>query len=171
MNIIRLKNRALSKLLSVFPPLARHFIDSYSPLESTDIPWSPVKLPLHKSRLALITTSGVHHRDQKPFDMNDKTGDPSFRTIDSSCNVSDLMITHDYYDHSDAEKDINIVFPIERLRELRQRRVIGELAHSHYAFMGHISEGHIHTLVNNSAPEVIEKLEQDNVDAVLLTPA
>jgi len=171
MNIKRLKNRALSKLLSVFPPLAGYFIDSYSPYESTDIPWSSVKRPLNRSRLALITTSGVHHKDQKPFDMNDKSGDPSFRTIDSSCNVSDLLITHDYYNHSDAEKDINIVFPIERLRELHKKGVIGDIANSHYAFMGHISDRHVQTLINKSSPEVIIKLKQDNVDVVLLTPA
>ena len=171
MNIKRLQHRALSKLISVFPPLARLFINSFSPHESIDIPWTPVTLPLNKSRLALITTSGVHHREQTPFDMNDKTGDPSFRTIDSSWDVSELTITHDYYDHSDAEKDINIVFPIERLRELHKLGLIGELANSHYAFMGHISDGHVQTLINTYVPEVIKELKEDNVDAVLLTPA
>jgi D-proline reductase (dithiol) PrdB len=120
--------------------------------------------------VALVTTAGVHHRDQPPFDMRNPDGDPSFRAIDGSHPVSDLMITHDYYDHRDADKDINIVFPIQRLRELEKEGVIGGIASTHYGFMGHILGEHVQTLVNRSAPQVARKLKEDGVDVVLLTP-
>jgi D-proline reductase (dithiol) PrdB len=120
--------------------------------------------------VAIVTTAGVHHRDQPPFDMHDREGDPSFRVIDAFRPVSDLMITHDYYDHSDADQDINIVFPVERLKELEREGVIGQAARFHYAFMGHIVGRHIETLVNESAPDVTGKLKADAIDIVLLTP-
>ena len=118
----------------------------------------------------MVTTSGVHQVDQRPFDMQVPHGDPSFRVIDGNRPISDLMITHDYYDHTDAEKDINIVFPIERLKELAADGVLGSVARYHYGFMGHITGRHIHTLVHRSAPEVARRLKEAGVDVVLLTP-
>lgn len=169
-SILRLKNRAIAKVITRFPSLAKVFIDSYKPWESGDIPWTPVMKRLHDSKVAIVTTAGVHHKDQMPFDMNDPKGDPTYRVIDVTKPLTDLMITHDYYDHSDADKDINIVFPIERLNEFEGEGIIGKAANIHYSFMGHIDGRHIYTLINKSAPEVSERLKADGVDVVLLTP-
>jgi D-proline reductase (dithiol) PrdB len=171
-NLTSLKNKIIAKVITRFPSLSKRFVNAYKPREcSGDVPWTPVRKALHNCRVALVTTSGVHHKDQKPFDMADKDGDPTFRTIDLRRPLSDLMITHDYYDHSDAEKDINIVFPVERLREFEKEGIIGKLAETAYAFMGHIDKHHIDTLVNKSAPEIVKKLKTDHVDVVFLTPA
>jgi D-proline reductase (dithiol) PrdB len=171
-NLASLKNKIIAKVITRFPSMSKRFIDAYKPREcSGDVPWTPLKKALHNCRVALVSTCGVHHRDQKPFDMADKEGDPTFRVIDLKKPVSDLMITHDYYDHSDADKDINIVFPVERLREFEKEGIIGKLADTAYGFMGHIDGHHIDTLVNKSAPEIAGKLRADNVDVVFLTPA
>jgi D-proline reductase (dithiol) PrdB len=166
-----LKNQAIAKVTTRFPSLAEKFIDGFSPVEPLGgVPWCPPKRPLAQSKVALVTTAGVHHRDQRPFDMKDPDGDPSFRVIDASSPLRDLMVTHDYYDHSDADRDINIVFPIERLWELEKEGLIGEVARTHYGFMGHILGRHIQTLLNLSAPEAAKRLKLDDVDIVLLTP-
>jgi D-proline reductase (dithiol) PrdB len=170
MRLIRLKNRLISKVTTRFPSLAKRFINSYDPWESEDIPWTPVTKSLAESKVAIVTTAGVHHKDQTPFDMRDPDGDPSYRVIDLQKALSSLMITHDYYNHSDADHDINIVFPIQRLQEFEKERIIGRVANIHYGFMGHITGGHILTLINITAPEVAVRLREDNVDAVLLTP-
>lgn len=102
--------------------------------------------------------------------MKDRDGDPSYRIIDITRPLSSVMITHDYYDHSDADRDINIVFPVERLKEFARAGFIGHVADFHYGFMGHITGKHILTLINKSAPEVADRLKKDNVDIVLLTP-
>ncbi|HVN71158.1 MAG TPA: glycine/sarcosine/betaine reductase selenoprotein B family protein [Desulfomonilia bacterium] len=166
----RLKNKFISKMISRFPSVAKHYIDAYKPWESKDIPWAPVKKPLSESRVALVTTAGVHRKDQTPFNMHDTNGDPTFRKIERDTPVSDLTITHDYYDHTDADRDINIVFPVERLRELASKGLIGSLAQSHYGFMGHITGPHIYTLSEVSAPEVASRMKKQEVDCVLLTP-
>ncbi|MEK7828304.1 MAG: selenoprotein B, partial [Deltaproteobacteria bacterium] len=62
------------------------------------------------------------------------------------------------------------VFPIDRLKELKDAGEIGGIAEINYGFMGHIDGGHIYTLINETAPGVAEKLRTQNVDAVLLTP-
>ena len=170
MSIDRLKNKLISKLISRFPPLAKRFLAAYDPQRSLDVPWTPVAKPLGRSTIAIVTTAGVHHKDQEPFDMKDREGDPSYRAIDPGRPLPDLMITHDYYDHADADKDINIVFPLERLREFEKEGFIGHVAGRHYSFMGHIVERHIPTLVNKTAPEIARALKDDHVDIVLLTP-
>ncbi|MCL1477028.1 MAG: glycine/betaine/sarcosine/D-proline family reductase selenoprotein B [Marinobacter sp.] len=168
----RLKNQFLARLATRFPGLAQRFIDGYQPQETEgEIPWVKPGKPLRQSKLALVTTSGIHHQSQSPFDMNDKDGDPSYRVIDGENLFADFQITHDYYDHTDARKDPNIIFPLDRLRELVSERVLGSLAQTHYSFMGHIDGRHIVTLVEKSAREVARKLKAEGVDLVLLTPA
>ena len=169
-NLLRLKNQVIARISSYVPSLSKRFINSYTPLESTDIPWTSITKMLSESKIAVVTTAGVHHKNQTPFDMNDRDGDPTFRVLDSTRPVSDLMITHDYYDHSDADKDINIVFPIDRLREFEAEGIIAKVADTHYGFMGHIDGGHINLLINKHAPEVAQMLKRDNIDCVLLIP-
>lgn len=168
----RFKNRLIAKVITRYPSLAQRFITAYQPWESGEaIPWTPVKKPLSDCKLAVVTTSGVHHNGQPPFDMQDSEGDPSFRVISGATIAGDFRITHDYYDHSDAEKDLNIVLPLDRLRELQEEGVVGRLADTHYSFMGHIDGRHIATLIGRTARQVVEKLRHDEVDVVLLTPA
>ena len=168
----RFKNRLIAKVITRYPSIAQCFITAYEPWESREaVPWSPPQKPLSACKLALVTTSGVHHTAQEPFDMQDSDGDPTFRMIDGATITNDYKITHDYYDHSDAEKDLNIILPLDRLRELQQEGVIDQLAETHYSFMGHIDGRHIATLIGQTAKQVVEKLKQDQVDVVLLTPA
>ena len=170
--INRFKNRLIAKMITRYPSLAQRFITAYEPWESGEaVPWAPPHKPLGECKLALVTTSGVHHSSQEPFDMQDSDGDPSFRAIDGATIGNDYKITHDYYDHSDAEKDLNIIFPLQRLKELQQEGVIGQLADTHYSFMGHIDGRHIASLIGQAAQEVVKRLKQDQVNVVLLTPA
>jgi D-proline reductase (dithiol) PrdB len=170
--LIRFKNRALAQLTTRFPALAQRFIDAYQAKESTGtIPWTKPLKSLQHAKLALVTTSGIHHQDQPHFDMNDTNGDPSYRELDGDRIFHDFKITHDYYDHSNARKDPNIVLPLDRVRELVNEGIIGSLAQTHYAFMGHIDGPHITTLIKKTAREIAQKLKEDRVDLVLLTPA
>ena len=166
----RIKNKVVAKLITRFPTLGKRLVDSYTPWESEGIPWTPVTKPLHQSRVALITTAGVHHRNQTPFNMLDPNGDPTYREIDGTKPLSDLMITHDYYDHADADRDMNIVFPLDRLKEFEKEKYIGEIADLHYSFMGHIVGPYIPVLIAKNAPEVAQKLKADGTDIALLTP-
>ncbi len=170
MNINRLKNILISKIITRFPSLAKRFVDAYEPWTSEDVPWTPVTKELKTSTISIVTTAGVHHKDQEPFNMTDRDGDPSYRVIDSRQPISSLMITHDYYDHADADKDINIVFPLERLQEFEQEGIVGRIADRHYGFMGHITGRHIPTLIEKTAREVAQMLKKDAVDIVLLVP-
>lgn len=126
-----------------------------------------VNKPLAESRVALVTSAGVHTKSQEKYDT--KIGDHTYRIIPDDIPMSELMITHGHYDQSEAEKDINCVFPLERLHELRDEGFIGSTASNHFGFMGFIPI--MAKLINESAPEVARKLKEDNVDIVILSPA
>lgn len=166
----RFKNILLAKLLTRFPTLLDRIVGKAGRVEVEGIPWAPFTKGLKNSTLALVTTAGVHLKGQKPFDMVDPNGDPSFREIPSSSPREDYTITHDYYDHADADKDLNIVFPIDRIREMISEGRIKGLAGVNYGFMGHIDGPHIETLIRKTAPEAAGRLKEEGVDAVLLTP-
>jgi len=169
--ISRLKNRGLAALATAFPALGERFAAGYRAERQDDgVPWAPVRRPLAGSTIALVTTAGVHHRDQQAYDMHDHDGDPSFRELDFERPLDSLMITHDYYDHADADRDLNVVLPVERLRELAAGGEIGAVARLGYGFMGHITGPHLETLKRRTAPEVAARLKKARVDAVLLAP-
>ena len=168
--LIRLKNKFIARLAYSTPAFAKFLTAFYTPQKSRDIPWTPIKKPLAESKIALVTTSGVHHAHQKPFDMQDSIGDSTYRWIDSETIADDYLITHDYYDHRDADKDLNIVFPVTRLKEMAADGIVGSVAGHHVSFMGHIKDTQLKYLLEGSAPEVAIRFVQDHVDAVLLTP-
>ncbi len=129
-------------------------------------PFARPKKPLKESRLALVTTGGVHLPEQPRFDIDDPAGDCSYREIPTSANG--LTWTHGYY-RPDEGSDLDAVFPLHTLRGLVEDGVVGELSGRHFSFMGAIHDPT--PLVENMAPEVAGKLVEDHVDIVLLTPS
>lgn len=163
-------SRAYGRLLTSLPALARRWGRRFDAVAGDDVPFVRLRKPLRACRIALVTTGGVHLRSQPPFDMGDSRGDPSFRAIPADTPAEQLTITHDYYDHRDAERDLNILFPLALGRELVAQGALGSLG-TGYSFMGHIEPPHVKTLLHSTAPEVARRLRQEQVDAVLLTPA
>lgn len=140
-------------------------------LSHPDTPWTPLRKAPPECTVALVTTAGVHLASDAPFDMGDRRGDPSFREIPSDTPGNLLAVTHDYYDHRDADRDVNVVFPIDRLRELSAGGEIGRPAPVHYSFMGHVTGPHVPVLRDGTSREVARRLGEAAVDLVLLSPA
>ena len=132
-------------------------------------PLTRLRKPLDRCRVAMLTSGGVSRRDAAPFDPQARN-DLRLDGIDRDTPSGFFAIHDDYYDHRDADRDINCIFPIDRLRELAAERVIGEVASRHYSgFMGRI---YVRTaVVNEAAPALARRLLDDGVDAFVLVPA
>ena len=139
-------------------------------MEFEEDPWTPLQKDLSQSRVALITTAGLHLRGDKPFVSDFKGGDPSYRVIPSDSVASDILQSHVSigFDHTAFYKDINIAFPIDRLREMVERGVIGSVAPNYYSFMGALRD--MRRVVDTTGPEVARRLKDEGVHLVLLTP-
>lgn len=86
--------------------------------------FTELKKPLSECKVAFITAGGIHKKDQKPFNTS---GDFSYRTIPFDTPSDQLMVTHGGFDNSDINKDVNAMFPIDRLHELVKEGFIGSL--------------------------------------------
>jgi len=166
----RLKNRILARVFTAFPSLAARWGKGLV-LNAGKIPWAEPRLPLRQAVVGLVTTGGVHLTTQLPFDMTDSDGDPSFRELPVDIPPESLCITHDYYDHRDAEADLNLVYPVQRLKEMQQAGALGSLHPLAYSLMGHIDGAHLRVLQEVTAVEIAKRLARAGVDYVLLVPA
>ena len=166
----RLKNRILARVFTAFPSLAARWGKGLV-MNTGEVPWVEPRLPLRQARVALVTTGGVHLKTQPPFDMTDLAGDPSFREVPVDTPDELLSITHDYYDHRDADVDLNLVFPVQRLKEIEDAGALGGLHQMAYSLMGHITEPYFRELQEKTAVEIARRLVLAGVDYVLLVPA
>jgi D-proline reductase (dithiol) PrdB len=129
-------------------------------------PFTPMKKSLLESRIGLISSCGIYHKGQPPF--NPVKNDLTFREIPKNMNPSEFRIAHNFYDSTDAKRDINCVFPIERLRELENEGFIGAFVFPAYSFMGRIFKRH--ELQDQMIPTLIQKFMESKLDALLLVP-
>ena len=139
---------------------------NFPAFEHDDAPFAPINKPLSESKLALVTTAGLHVRGDTPFTNNDQ----SYRVIPSDAPARDIVQSHTSigFDRTAFMRDINISFPVTRLNELVDRGIIGSLATNFYSFMGAIRDPS--KIVEETGPAVAKLLIDDGVDAVLLTP-
>jgi D-proline reductase (dithiol) PrdB len=132
------------------------------------VPFTPFERELAKSNIAIVTAAGVHLRDQEPFNIADEMGDLGFRIIAPDADTAQLMVTHHHYDHTDADADINVVFPLDVLRELEADKVIGGLARKHIGYMGYTMQ--LKAMYEGTAPEIANEIDKGSrADAVILT--
>lgn len=121
--------------------------------------------PLKERRLAIVTTAGLHLRSDRPFQI-----DPNdfYRVIPGNVQANDLVMSHlaASFDRSGYQRDWNVVFPLDRLREMENEGIFGSLADFHYS----VSSAHRGEEFEAPAREIAGFLKSDNVDAVLLLP-
>ncbi len=143
-------------------PMRSHLVKLPCPSFKTQ-PW--IKGPsLALRRVTLISTAGLHRRDDRPFEG--MSGD--YRVIPADTRASDLVMTHisTNFDRTGFQQDWNVVFPLDRLRELAEEGNIGSVADYHYSFMGATDPAEMERTARNLAGV----LKGDRVDAVLLVP-
>jgi D-proline reductase (dithiol) PrdB len=138
------------------------------------IPWTPLKKPVSETTFSLMTSAGINYKSDPPFNMEREKkepmwGDPSRREIPSNSTESDIDINHLHINTSYTKEDINVMLPLARFRELEDEGVIGRLAPTCYSYYGFQLDPTI--LLEETMPKVAAKMHEENVEAVLLTPA
>ena len=126
--------------------------------------WAPVTKELKDMKVAIATAAGVHLKSDKRFNL---AGDFTYRLIPGDAPTSELMVSHGGYDNGDVNKDVNCMFPLDRLRELAAEGFIKEVAPTHIGFMG--GGGNQEKFKNETGPAIAQILKDEGVDAVLMT--
>jgi hypothetical protein len=62
------------------------------------ISWTPLRKPLSECSVALVSTAGVHLKNQPAHDLLNPHGDASFREIPGNTLLSNVEVDHVHYD-------------------------------------------------------------------------
>ncbi|HXH84182.1 MAG TPA: glycine/sarcosine/betaine reductase selenoprotein B family protein, partial [Candidatus Tectomicrobia bacterium] len=107
-----------------------------------------------------------HRRGDRPF----APGEQGYRVIPSGTPAAEIIQSHTSigFDRAAIMRDLNVTFPVDRLRELAERGEIGGVAPSHVSFMG--AQRQTGRIEAETGPEVARRLRDEGADAALITP-
>lgn len=96
-------------------------------------------------------------------------GDQTFRVLPAE--DRDVRLGHQSanFDRTGYLLDVNVVYPVDRLAEMRDDGTLGSLGPRNLSFMG-AQTGTLETIRLDSGPAAAALLRDDGVDVVLLTP-
>lgn len=152
----------MTRLTDLVPAQAKRLAELECPDFETR-PWvSGPALP--QRRVAIVSSAGLVVRGGDPF----RGRDADYRIIPADTRPGELLLSHISvnFDRTGFQEDWNVVFPIDRLRELAAEGAIGSVAKTHYSFMGATDP----VQMEPYARELSGRLKQDAVDAVILSP-
>ena len=134
-----------------------------------DAPFTRLTKPINECRVTLLTSGGMSMCSMPAWDPMSRN-DHRLDAIPEDASTSDFQIHDSYYDHADADQDLNCQFPIDRLREMAADGTIGSVAPRFWSgFMGRIYNRSV--VLNESAPDFAAELHKDEVDLLIAVPA
>ncbi len=120
--------------------------------------------PLSRRRVALVSSAALIRRGDPPFAV----GSGEAREVPGHWATADILVSHVSinFDRSGYQRDVNVVFPIERLRELADAGAIAGVADTHFSVMGSTDPA----AMEEAADRMAERFRADGIDAVVLAP-
>jgi D-proline reductase (dithiol) PrdB len=152
--------------LSTLPQIQRNMLSTRAVEINSSAPRAELRRPLPAATLAIVTSAGLHGRGDRPFGRED----PTYRVIPSDVAAADVLQSHSSlaFDKTAFIRDVNVVFPIDRLGELVADGRVGRIGPRHYSVMGALPD--MSRLRDETAPALAARLVDDGVDVVVLTP-
>jgi D-proline reductase (dithiol) PrdB len=119
---------------------------------------------LAQRRLALVSSAALIRRGDEPFQF----GSAECRFLPASLPAADILMSHVSinFDRAGFQRDLNVVYPIDRLRELAADGVIAGVADTHFTVMGSTDP----VGMAATADQIAGQLRQEKIDSVLLSP-
>ncbi|MFL5254062.1 MAG: glycine/sarcosine/betaine reductase selenoprotein B family protein [Rhodopila sp.] len=120
--------------------------------------------PLSQRHIAILSSAALIRRGDTPFPF----GSGEARFIAGDRPMADLLISHVSinFDRSGWQRDPNVVFPLDRLREMAHAGEIGGVADTHYTAMGSTDPAQMEAAVE----QIAGQLRQERIDSILLSP-
>jgi hypothetical protein len=140
----------------------RRFLPDFDWLR-LEVPSPRVKpaVPLHRARIALVSTAGAHTCGTDPM--------PRAGEIRRLPRDAVIELTHVGYDTRRASADRDVVYPLRVLEAMADEGMVGSVAPWVVSTMGFIPDGD--AVLERLAPQAAEWLREDGADLALLVPA
>ena len=127
-----------------------------------------LRKPLHEASIALVTSAAITQPGQPPMDGPNIEGDYTIRLLDVETPTADLRTWHTHFDTTAAHADMNVVYPVDRLKELASDGTIGRVASPAVSFMGYFTN--VFRIRDEVAPAIVDAVQRSGADAALLVP-
>jgi D-proline reductase (dithiol) PrdB len=146
--------------------LARNNLLTFPARVNDGAPFTLPRKPLAGCRVAIVTTAGLHRRDDRPFGPAEQT----YRVIAADTPAAEIVQSHTSlgFDRAAIMRDLNVTFPIDRLRELVARGELGGLGPNNYSVMGALRD--TVRIEAETGPDLGRRLRDEGVDVALITP-
>ena len=122
-------------------------------------------IPVQRARVMLLNSAGVHLRGDRPFEP---VNDMSFRRIPADADPARLRPSHPTPMRRPGLRDVNVVFPYQRLAELAADGVIGGVTDVHLSMLGAIKR--LRVLADEVAPAIADEARQRGADVLFVVP-
>jgi D-proline reductase (dithiol) PrdB len=126
---------------------------------------APLAVPLARARVMLLGSAGVHLRDDPAFQP---VNDLSFRRIPANTDPARLRPSHPTPMRRPGLRDVNVVFPYQRLAELAAEGVIGGVTDVHLSMLGAIKQ--LRALAFEVAPAIVAEAREQGADVLFIVP-
>ena len=152
---------------------------SYRWAHNETAPFTPLKKPLSKSRVTLISTAGFTLMPEEGLSEEEKkalmtsgsnVGSYDLEVWPVPSDISEDRILYVVANHDRAQSDMsdpNTFFPVTRLREFAAEGVLGSLAPTYFRLKENYSQ---RKTIEVDAPEVLRHCQEEQVDVALLSP-
>jgi D-proline reductase (dithiol) PrdB len=126
---------------------------------------TPLRKPVTESTIGLFASCGAQLAEDPPLG---ETEDISFRLIHRDTPMSRLVVAHKTKVRKWAVEDLNVAFPLERMKELEAEGAFQRLAHTAVSMVGSIQR--FTELVEQTVPAIKQVYDSQGVDLVFLFP-
>lgn len=138
--------------------------------------WAPLGKRLSDARIALLTSAGLYLKQSQPsFDLDGERrkpdwGDPTWRAIPAGVRREEIAVAHLHINEEDVLSDPDIALPMQALRRLAEKGVVGGSVANHVAVMG-FQDRRLKDWHRVSAPQIAAHLREEGADGLILAPA
>jgi hypothetical protein len=133
-----------------------------------ETPWAPVRTPLAKGRLGIISTAALYRRNIDPPFSDTAEGDPRVLELPGDVKASELTTSHTHIPQDAIRSDVNVALPLDALRVLVRGKHIGELAPRFFSLIGYRTRAD--EVATQTATKIAAALKDDGVTHALLVP-
>src|SRR4029077_9986481 len=126
---------------------------------------TPLRKPIAETTIALFASCSASLPEDP---ILGETEDISFRLIHRDTPMSRLVVAHKTKVRKWAVEDLNVAFPLERMREMEAEGAFKRLAHTAVSMVGSIQR--FTELVEQTVPAIKQIYDSHGVDLVFLFP-
>jgi hypothetical protein len=133
-----------------------------------ETPWTPVRAPLAKGRLGIVSTAALYLRDIDPPFADTVEGDPRVLELPADVRLTALTTSHTHIPQDAIRADVNVALPLDALREMVNDKKIGEIAPRIFSLIGYRTRAD--EVATQTATTIAAALKEDGATHALLVP-